>query len=74
MAKRPTKSWAPSWKQDREKGVRAIQHNLSRIVNEAQRGAEAWTVEEARIRVAAIRAELEEAEATLERYQEREAA
>ncbi|BDD79908.1 hypothetical protein [Burkholderia phage FLC9] len=54
--------------------MRAIQHNLSRIVNEAQRGAEAWTVEEARIRVAAIRAELEEAEATLERYQEREAA
>lgn len=70
MAKRQNKTWAPSWKQDREKGVRAVQHNLSRIANEAQRGAEAWSVDEARARLETIRADLEEAEATLERYRE----
>lgn len=74
MAKRSNKSWAPSWRQDREKGVRAVQHHLSRIANEAQRGAEAWSVSDVLARLQSIRADLEEAEATLERYQEREAA
>jgi hypothetical protein len=74
MAKRQNKPWAPSWRQEQERGARAIQHQFSRIAHSAQRGGEAWTVEEAANRLAEVRAALEEAEATLERYQEREAA
>jgi hypothetical protein len=74
MAKRQTKSWAPSWREEQHKGVRAIKHNLTGIVNAAQTTAEAWTVESARMGLDEIRARLEEAEASLSRYEERQAA
>ena len=70
MAKRQNKTWAPSWRVDREKGVRAVQHNFSQMAQAAQRGGDAWSVEEAAIRLSEIRASLEEAEAKLERYKE----
>lgn len=74
MAKRQNQSWAPSWREDREKGARAVQHTFSRIVSCAQRGAEAWRVDEAAAQLAEIRAALEEAEAILQRYTEAQAA
>jgi hypothetical protein len=70
VAKRNNKTWAPSWREDREKGVRAVQHNFTRMVNAAQRGGSAWNVEQAAAELAEVRAALEEAEATLERYKE----
>ena len=74
MAKRQNKTWAPSWREDREKGARSVQHHFGRIVNLAQRGGEAWRTQDAADALAEIRATLEEAEAALQRYQEREAA
>jgi hypothetical protein len=74
MAKRQNKSWSPSWRLEQERGARAVQHQFSRIVNSAQQGANAWTVEQAAMYVAEVKASVEEAEAVLQRYQEREAA
>lgn len=70
MAKRHNQSWSPSWREDREKGARAVQHTFSRIASCAQRGAEAWRTSDAAAQLAEIRTALEEAEATLQRYTE----